>query len=98
MDLFGQKLTFERPDVETFECLKMAYWAVREGGLMPLVLNTANEVAVSLFLQGKIRFTGIQDIIRRSLSECKNILHVTLDDVLYADKELRNKLNSEYIN
>ena len=97
LDLVGQKLTFYKPDMDTFECLKMAYWAIREGGIMPLVLNTANEIAVDLFLQGKIKFTEIQDIIKRSLNECKNISHVTMDDILYKDKELRKKLNSEYI-
>lgn len=97
LSLFGQKLTFEEPDMDTFECLSMAYWAVREGGLMPLVLNTANEVAVDLFLKGKIKFTGIQDMIKRSLDESKNISHVTMDDILHANIELRNKLNREYI-
>jgi 1-deoxy-D-xylulose-5-phosphate reductoisomerase len=55
-------LTFERPDTATFRLLELAFEASRRGGTLPAVLNTANEAAVELFLQGKI---GFLDIARR---------------------------------
>ncbi|MBP5426460.1 MAG: 1-deoxy-D-xylulose-5-phosphate reductoisomerase [Clostridiales bacterium] len=92
------KLTFEKPDMDTFECLKMAYQVSIEGGLMPTVLNAANEFSVDLFLRNKINFTDIQDIIKRSLYEYKNISRVTVEDILHADKEVKDRLRKKYIN
>ena len=62
------RLTFFEPDFETFLCLKTAIDAIREGGLKPAIVNCANEEAVALFLQDKIRFADIGRLVRASLS------------------------------
>jgi 1-deoxy-D-xylulose-5-phosphate reductoisomerase len=60
-------LTFERPDTETFACLRLAHEAGEAGGTAPCVLNAADEVAVEAFLTGRIPFTGIPDVIEQTL-------------------------------
>jgi dGTP triphosphohydrolase len=84
-------LTFEAPDMEKFPCLKLAYQAVEAGGTYPAVLNGANEVAVGLFLKGKIPFTGIHRIIAGTLEahECPG--SSGLDEVLEADARARER-------
>ena len=85
------KLTFERPDLETFKCLRLAYEAGKKGGLVPTVLNAANEVAVQFFLDKKIKFLEIGDIIEESINyfnvECKKEL--SLDNVIELDRKVR---------
>ncbi len=60
-------LTFEEPDLETFACLRLAIDAGRAGGTAPCVLNAANEIAVHAFLRGSLPFTGIAEVVERSL-------------------------------
>lgn len=76
------QITFEEPDLETFTGLKLAYDAFRTGGSMPTVYNAANEKAVSLFLQEKIRFLEIAEIIGQAMSEHKAIENPSLDQIL----------------
>ena len=78
-------LTFAEPDYETFSCLKLAYKAAEEGGTMPVVLNAANEIAVQLFLENKIGFTDISEIIEETMKEHKNIKVPLLQDIVNAD-------------
>ncbi len=88
----GQKLTFDKPDFEKFPCLKMAYYAGKTGGTMPVVLNAANEVCVYKFLRGEI---GIKDIIKTVEKELENhslIKNPTLEEIFETDREIRNKL------
>jgi len=61
-------LTFEEPDVERFPCLALARRALLEGGCAPVILNAANEVAVAAFLDGRIRFTQIPELIAEALA------------------------------
>lgn len=75
-------MTFERPDLETFPGLKMAYEAIAAGGSMPAVYNAANENAVSLFLSKKIRFLEIYDLIREAMENHKVIAEPSLEDIL----------------
>lgn len=75
-------MTFERPDLETFPGLKMAYEAIAAGGSMPTVYNAANEKAVSLFLSKKIRFLEIYDLIREAMENHKVIAEPSLEDIL----------------
>lgn len=79
------QLTFQKPDKEKFPCLEYAYEAFRAGGTAPAVLNAANEVAVSLFLSGKIRFMEIPRVIERVLAGYKPVKDPTLNDILEAD-------------
>ena len=68
VDFFQLKeLTFEEPDTDTFRGLKLAYQAARQGGTLPTVFNAANEMAVALFLQRKITFLQIPELIERSM-------------------------------
>ena len=61
-------LTFEAPDVERFPCLDLARRALLEGGCAPVILNAANEIAVAAFLEGRIRFTQIPELIAEALA------------------------------
>ncbi|GLC32711.1 1-deoxy-D-xylulose-5-phosphate reductoisomerase [Clostridium omnivorum] len=89
-------LTFEKPDLETFRCLKLAYDAGRTGGTMPTILNAANEVAVDLFLNEKIKFLGIADLIEECMMkfEYKKISYV--EDILEADKSVREYIKNKF--
>lgn len=92
------KLTFEKPDMDTFKCLKIAYEVGKKGGLLPTVLNGANEVAVQLFLDRKIKFLEIAEIIENTLKEfkdeCKKELN--LDNIIALDKKVRNYVINKY--
>ncbi|MBD3425684.1 MAG: 1-deoxy-D-xylulose-5-phosphate reductoisomerase [Candidatus Omnitrophica bacterium] len=80
------KLTFLEPDTGKYPALELAYSVLKEGGVMPAVLNGANEAAVKLFLEGKLKFTGITDTVRQILSKCKNIIDPTLEDIIDSEK------------
>jgi len=82
-------MTFARPDEETFKCLALAKQAGRQGGIMPTVLNAANEVAVSAFLKDKISFLGIGEYVGEVLSKYNNISKPTLADIINTDREIR---------
>lgn len=82
-------LTFEKPDMETFRCLPLCIEAINEGGLAPTAVNGANEEAVALFLQGKIKFLQIADLVEKALKECNNKKEFNLDDIFFADKAAR---------
>ena len=91
------QLTFEEPDFETFKCLSLAYHAAECGGTMTAVLNAADEVAVSLFLQNKINFLEIAEIIEEALENHKNIQNPTLDDIISVDLETRERIMRKYL-
>ncbi len=82
-------LTFSEPDEDTFKCLRLAKEAGRQGGIMPTVLNAANEEAVEQFLDGKITFTQIGDLVEKALSDYKNITNPTIDEILRVNQEVR---------
>ncbi len=82
-------LTFEKPDIETFPCLELAFRALKLGGTYPVVLNSANEVLVNEFLNDKIGFYDIPYYIEKSLENHKNIINPKIEDILEVDKETR---------
>lgn len=86
------QLTFEKPDTDTFRCLPLAFEAIRRGGNMPCVMNAANEVAVQLFIDGRIGFLDIADYVERSMMSAPFIANPSLDDLFQTDKEIRNKI------
>ena len=90
-------MTFEKPDMDTFEGLSMAYEASRIGGSMPTVFNAANEKAVALFLDNKIRFLQIYELIRASMENHKVVEDPTVEQILSAEQEcyefIKSKLN-----
>ncbi|HUN66074.1 MAG TPA: 1-deoxy-D-xylulose-5-phosphate reductoisomerase [Bacteroidota bacterium] len=83
------EMTFLPPDTEKFECLTLAYEALRSGGTAPTVLNAANEVAVEEFLAGRINFTGIPRIIEDALGRMPAAGDPTLDEIIDCDRTTR---------
>lgn len=88
VDLFelGQ-LTFEKPDMDTFEGLKLAYRAAEAGGSMPTVYNAANEKAVALFLDRRIKYLQIPELIGEAMERHSPIADPTVDDILAAEQQ-----------
>ena len=91
-----RQITFEEPDMDTFLGLPMAIQAAQAGGSMPTVLNAANELAVKLFLQEKIRFLDIYQIIGQSMGRHKVIRHPDLDQILAVEKETYQWIESRW--
>ena len=83
--------TFEKPDMETFRNLALAFEALHRGGNMPCVLNAANEVAVEEFLKEKISFLGMSDVVERCLAKMNYVGSPGYDDYVETDKETRIK-------
>lgn len=82
-------LTFEDPDMKKFPLLGMAFEAIEKGGNMPCILNAANEVAVAAFLDNKIRFTDMPDIVEKTMAAIDFIEDVTLDNLIHTNLEAR---------
>ncbi|WP_312709469.1 1-deoxy-D-xylulose-5-phosphate reductoisomerase, partial [Stenotrophomonas sp.] len=90
LDLLTQgRLDFEAPDTDAFPCLKLAWQAMAAGGTAPAVLNAANEVAVSAFLQGRIAFLAIPALVANALSTLSVESADTLEVLLSADRRAR---------
>jgi 1-deoxy-D-xylulose-5-phosphate reductoisomerase len=85
------QLTFEAPDMHNFRNLALAYEALKKGGNMPCILNAANEIAVDAFLQEKISFLQISELIERSMQSIDFIAHPSYDDYKMSDIETRKK-------
>jgi 1-deoxy-D-xylulose-5-phosphate reductoisomerase len=82
-------LSFEKPDLDTFRNLKLAFKALEKGGNMPCILNAANEVAVAAFLKNETSFLAMSDIIETCMEEIYYIKDPLLNDYLNTDKETR---------
>ena len=83
-------LTFEKPDLETFKNLALAYKAMEKGGNSPCILNAANEIAVSAFLNDKIGFLNMADLIDNCLEKINFVKNPSLDELIESDLETRN--------
>jgi 1-deoxy-D-xylulose-5-phosphate reductoisomerase len=90
------KLTFEKPDFDKFECLTLAYESLNNEGTYTIVLNAANEIAVNLFLKDKIGFLDIPKIIRNSLEKHKSVNNFELEDIIEIDKITRLDILQDY--
>ena len=84
-------LTFEKPDTETFRNLALAFDALARGGNMPCVLNAANEIAVAEFLEDRIGFLEMSDVVEQCLAKMNYIAGPTLEDYVSTDRETRIK-------
>ena len=82
-------LTFFEPDINKFECLKLAFDALNAGGTAPCILNAANEVAVSKFLNKEIKFSHIPLLINKALDKVENIFSSDLETIFECDKKTR---------
>ncbi|MGL5124286.1 MAG: 1-deoxy-D-xylulose-5-phosphate reductoisomerase [Fusobacteriaceae bacterium] len=89
-------LTFEKPDTDTFKGIELAFKAGRIGGTMPSVLNAANEVAVELFLKGKIKFLEIYDIIIESMDRHIPLEVTSIEIIKESDKKTREYIKNKY--
>ena len=88
------KLDFEKPDMDTFYGLKLAYKAGREGGSLPTVLNAANELAVSKFLKHEVKYLEIMEIIEDCMNAHKNIANPSLEQILQTEAETYERIES----
>jgi 1-deoxy-D-xylulose-5-phosphate reductoisomerase len=82
-------LTFEKPDLDTFTNLKLAFNAMEKGGNMPCVLNAANEIAVQAFLEDKVGFLQMSDVIANTIAKATFIKQPTYQDYIDCDREAR---------
>lgn len=91
------RLTFERPDFDKFDCLRIAYEAIAAGGNLPCVVNAANEVANAAFRRGAVGFLDIPRLIRRAMADATRCQRASLSDFLASDAEVR-RLVAGYLN
>lgn len=97
VDFFRLKqLTFEEPDTDTFRGLALAYQAARRGGTLPTVFNAANEKAVALFLQKKIAFLQIPELIEGSMANHRVVDDPTVEQILEAEAETYEYIMQKY--
>ena len=96
LNLAGKNLTFKEMDFERFPCLRMAYEAAKRGNIFPTVLNASNDAAVKLFLDDKIKYLQIEEIIEEALNEAKEVEILDLDNILKVEKEVKEKIFKKY--
>ena len=89
------QITFEKPDIETFTGLKLAYRAMRTGGSLPTVYNAANEKAVSLFLDRKIGYLQIPELIEASMDQHKVITDPSVEQILETERQVYEFIDKE---
>jgi 1-deoxy-D-xylulose-5-phosphate reductoisomerase len=84
-----KSMTFYPPDTDKFPCLDIAYKCADKGGTAPLIMNSANEAAVKLYLDGKISFYGIPDIINKALDKFSGAAAADIDSIISIDREVK---------
>lgn len=90
LDIFKlSTFTFEKPDFDKFQNLRLSYQAIEKGGNMPCIMNAANEIAVDLFLNEKISFLQISRLIEQTMQKSVFITHPTLEDYIQTDDQAR---------
>lgn len=89
-------LTFEKPDMETFRCLNLAFESLNKGGNMACIMNAANEIAVDAFLKDRIGFLAIPELIEKTMQKVSYVTQPTLDDYIKTDTDAR-KYAAEFI-
>ncbi|MFL0195914.1 1-deoxy-D-xylulose-5-phosphate reductoisomerase [Clostridium sp. WILCCON 0269] len=97
LDFYNMKnLSFEKPDLDTFKPLKLAYEAGRIGGTMPAILNCANEAAVELFLSNKIKFLDIIRILEECMNKFTYCGSYTLEDLLHTEIKVKEYVKNKF--
>ena len=89
-------LTFEKPRMDDFPLLGLAFEAAKNDGSSPITFNASNEVAVAAFIEGKIRFSGIADIVTHVMQKSKTQTVTCVEDIFECDREAR-ALAAEYL-
>ena len=92
-NIFNKSLEFFEPDYKKFPLLKLTIDCGKAGGLMPVVLNAANEIAVHKFINNKIKFLDIEKIVFQEVESTINIANPTLEEIFETDKKIRIKLS-----
>jgi len=87
-----KNLSFKKPDDETFIFPELARYAIKEGGTLPAIMNTANEIAVEMFLKEKISFLRIFDFVQNAVQKHKNIKNPGITDIINASEEIKRNL------
>lgn len=90
------QLTFEKPDLETFYGLRLAMEAGKAGGSLPTVFNAANELAVKKFLERKVSYLQIPEIIEACMRNHKNILNPSVEEILQTEKAVYEQIESRW--
>jgi 1-deoxy-D-xylulose-5-phosphate reductoisomerase len=90
-----KRLDFEKASTRRYPCLRLAREAMRKGGALPCALNAADEVAVAAFLDGKLPFLGIPEVVEKVLGRTPRLKLQKMDDVLAADAEARRMAKEE---
>ena len=90
-----KRLDFEKASTRRFPCLRLAREAMKKGGALPCALNAADEVAVAAFLDKRLAFLGIPEVIERVLSRTPRVRFESIEDVLAADVEARRMAGEE---
>ncbi len=88
-------LTFEKPDYQRFPALQLAFSVLKQGGLKPAIMNAANEIAVEAFLQERIRFTEISEVVARTVDKAEDGNEMDIQAILDADKNARDLAEEE---
>ena len=91
-----KKLTFEKTNINLLDSIKLSYYVLKNGGSYPLIFNAANEIAVSFFLENKIKFMDIIKIVKKILSMSKNYKINNINDIYIVDEKIR-MVTKEYI-
>ena len=97
LDFWKMKaITLEEPDMETFYGLKLAYEACRKGGNIPTAFNAANEKAVAMFLDGKIRFLEIPEIAQACMEQCAYVANPSVEEILATEQAAYEYIESRW--
>jgi 1-deoxy-D-xylulose-5-phosphate reductoisomerase len=88
-------LTFFEPDFNKFECLNLAFEAIKKGGTAPCILNAANEIAVDKFINKKIKFSQIPNLIEEALNKIENHFEPDIETIYECDRRTREFLTSQ---
>ena len=91
-----ENLTFEKPDIDTFKCLALAYEAGKKGGIMPTILNGANEEAVKMLLNNEIKFMQIADIIEECMCKFGENKKVNIFNIIEMDYKVKEYIRKKY--
>ena len=92
------RMTFAKPDTETFVLLQLALDSIAKGGAVPAVLNAANEVAVGAFLQEKLSFTGIFDVVTKTVEALEDAKNSSSIEDIFAFDSAARRLANEFLN
>ena len=90
-----KRLDFEKASTRRFPCLRLAREAMKKGGAWPCALNAADEVAVAAFLEGRLKFLGIAEVIEGVLERTAKTKFTSMEDVVAADAEARRVAKEE---